>query len=103
VAPRSVRPSPQEGSGREVRLSCRCRAIQAPIREGYWRADPQAKAWAGHAVGDVLGLDMQDKHNRAKVKIMLATWIKNGVLRRENSADPVRRTQHPTIVVGAAA
>jgi hypothetical protein len=76
------------------------RQVQARIATGEWRADPQAKQWAGHAVGETLGLDMSDKANRHKARKLIDTWTRNGVLKRETRTDPKRRTEHPFIIVG---
>jgi len=75
-------------------------AVQAKIATGEWRADVQAKAWAGNAVADVLGLDMTDPKAKSAVKSMLATWIKNEALRIDRRLDPERRDERNFIVVG---
>jgi hypothetical protein len=76
------------------------RRVQVAVSDGSWRADVQAKAWVGNVVGDVLGLDIKDKANRRKVQTLIKTWVENGALRRETGIDPVRRTEHPFILVG---
>jgi hypothetical protein len=78
------------------------RRVQAALSTGHHREDPQAKAWAGHAVARVLGLDTTRKHHRAKIKTLLDTWIKNDVLRRAELIDPEQRKSKPCIVVGEA-
>jgi hypothetical protein len=55
-------------------------AVQVRIAGGEWRENAQAKDWAGHAVADVLGLDMTDKTAKEKVKGLLKIWIKNRAL-----------------------
>jgi hypothetical protein len=48
---------------------------------GAYRADSQAKEWFGYALGPQLGLDTRDDPaDKAKMKAMIKTWIKNGVL-----------------------
>jgi AAA domain len=42
------------------------RAVQKAIAAGEWRADPQAKGWAGQPVADVLDLNLDDKFVKAK-------------------------------------
>ena len=78
-------------------------AVQDAIGRGDWRASPQAMDWAGRAVADVLRLDIEKKSDKAKVKTMLDTWVKNGALRQEIRQDSRRRTNHPFIVVGERA
>jgi uncharacterized protein YfiM (DUF2279 family) len=76
------------------------RQVQERIAAGEWRADPQAKQWAGHAVGDVLGLDMDDAANRHKARKLIDTWVKNRVLKCEARTDPKTRKERPFISVG---
>lgn len=75
-------------------------AVQVKIATGEWRADVQAKAWAGNAVADVLGLDITDPKVKSAVKSMLATWIKNGALKIEPRYDAKRRDHRNIIIVG---
>jgi hypothetical protein len=78
-------------------------AVQDAIARGDWRASPQATDWAGHAVANVLRLDLEKKSDKAKAKTLLDTWVKNGVLQQVTRQDPKRRTNHPFIVVGERA
>lgn len=55
--------------------------VQQAIGNGKWRFDPQAKAWAGNAVADVLALDPDEKKDRKRITLLLKEWIKNDVLR----------------------
>ncbi len=56
------------------------RAVQTAIAAGSWRANVQAKKdWAGVAVAKVLGLDVEDKADQAKIADVLKIWIKNGM------------------------
>ena len=55
--------------------------VQTRIAAGEWRKSPQAKSWAGHAVAEVLDLDLADKSARSKVTALLKIWIANGVLK----------------------
>jgi hypothetical protein len=47
-----------------------------------YRADPQASAWVGKAVADVMGLSAfsDDKADRAKIGRLLCVWTENGAL-----------------------
>jgi hypothetical protein len=52
---------------------------------GAYRADAQAKEWYGHALGPLLGLDTRNNQaDKAKVKALIKTWIKNEVLLEKN-------------------
>jgi hypothetical protein len=62
-------------------------AIFAKIRSGKWRAHVQAANWVGHAIAEVLDLDMRDADDRAKVKAALRTWIASGKLRVVTAKD----------------
>lgn len=65
--------------------------VQCRISEGEWRKDYQAKAWAGHAVADVLGLNAADKADRARIRKLLDTWIREGALVVTERKDEQRR------------
>jgi hypothetical protein len=65
--------------------------VQLAIAEGEWRKDPQAVAWAGRAVADVLGLNTDKKADRSRITSMLKTWIENGALTTVTRDDASRR------------
>ena len=75
------------------------RKVQTAIGTGFWRKDHQAKAWAGIAVASVLGLDAHKKCDKAKIKTLLAEWLKNGVLEEEKRPDE-KRMDKVFLVVG---
>jgi len=75
------------------------RKVQKAIDGGAYRKSDQSPDWAGHAVAEVLDLDMQDKGDRARVKRMLAEWLKNGALAEEMRKDG-KSNQRPFIAVG---
>lgn len=59
------------------------RRVQLAIAE--MEADPpresiQSTKWVGHVVADVLGFDMKDKAEKAKVSQIVRAWIKSDVL-----------------------
>lgn len=66
-------------------------AVQKAIDAGQWRENPQAKDWAGKAVAEVLGLDLDEKADKQKAKGLLATWIKTGALRTVTAPDSTRQ------------
>lgn len=76
------------------------REVQDVIRAGDWAENIQAANWAGHAVAQVLGLDLDSKTDKAKAKDILKRWIANGVLRVEKRHDPKKGRDKPMIVVG---
>lgn len=59
--------------------------IKDRLKDGAYRKDAQARAWAGYAVGEVLGLgsakETMEGHDRQRITRMLDTWIKDGHLR----------------------
>jgi hypothetical protein len=68
--------------------------IMGMIDAKAWRADPQAKDWVGHAVANVLGLDMTDDNAKASVKQALSGWLADGTLRKvERHDDASRKTR----------
>lgn len=55
-------------------------AVQEAISGKNYREDPRAKNWVGHAIADVLILDLADRAMRSKVAELVKTWIKAGAL-----------------------
>jgi hypothetical protein len=55
-------------------------AVAFAIRKGNWRADVQAKDWVGWAIAKALGHDLNRRADKAKVKQLIAYWIKTGAL-----------------------
>jgi AAA domain len=78
------------------------RKVQAAIAEGRWRANPQAKDWAGVAVAKVLNLDPTVKAHKAKITAMLKTWIANGMFVVVEGLD-AKREKRDFIEVGTLA
>jgi len=73
-------------------------SVQKEIADGQWRADVQAKAWAGHAVASVLGLDADDKTDKARIKSLLRTWMESGALRVIDGQDEHRKERRFVVV-----
>lgn len=65
--------------------------VQQKIHAGDWREDIRSPSWAGNAVAEVLGLDVEAVATRHKIKTLLKTWIMNGALRVDVVADDKRR------------
>jgi hypothetical protein len=76
-------------------------AVLHKVRTGEWRQDPRAGAWVGHAVAEVLGLNLSEAHDKAQVSRMINAWLKSGTLRTEVRPDASRQ-QRPFVVVGEA-
>jgi len=51
---------------------------QAAVAAGKWRENAQAKEWAGIPIAKALGLDVGERSDKAKVQVMLKSWIKTG-------------------------
>ncbi len=64
------------------------------------RANVQAKTWVGVTVADVLGLDLEKRHEKAKAKAIVAKWIENGVLRKTSAPSKRDGRDVPCVVVG---
>lgn len=64
---------------------------QVAISKGEWRESVQAKQWAGHAIAPVLGLNLDDKRDKAKASRILRTWVQNGALKTVDRPDESRR------------
>lgn len=75
------------------------RAVQERIASADWRESPQASSWVGKAIAEALDLDADDKADRQKIRSLLATWLKAGVLVRVTVPDEHRKDR-PMIRVG---
>lgn len=75
-------------------------AIQQKVATGDYRASEQASAWAGYVVAEVLGWDISDLHNKARVKALLRGWLGGGALKIEQRMDPKKREEKPFVSVG---
>jgi hypothetical protein len=64
------------------------------------RKNVQAKSWVGVAVADVLKLDMEKKHEKAKVKAIVNKWLETGVLKEAEWKSGRDGREVPVIVVG---
>jgi len=73
---------------------------QAAQRGELMRQNPQAKQWVGNVVAEVLGLDADKKHEKAKVNAIVKKWIETDVLRIEREKDLRTGRDVPVVVVG---
>lgn len=55
-------------------------AVQKLIHGKQFRKDVRSENWIGNAIADVIGADLSDENEQAKVKFMLKTWLESGVL-----------------------
>ncbi|WP_415642691.1 AAA family ATPase [Sphingomonas antarctica] len=77
------------------------RRVQAAIADGEWRKSDQASDWVGIPIAEVLGLDVERKADKSKVRKYLAEWIKGGALKEDRRKDK-HGDLRPFIVVGEA-
>lgn len=73
--------------------------VQRRIADGKWRENQQAKAWAGHVVADVLGIDAREKKHAKRISLLLKRWIAEGVLTVVKDEDE-KRMEKDFVVVG---
>ena len=55
--------------------------------------------WVGVTVADVLGLDLDKRHEKAKAKAIVSKWIENGVLRKTSAPSKRDGRDVPCVVV----
>ena len=77
-------------------------AVQNAIGAGHWRESVQSPDWAGRAVADVLGLNIDHKHDKTRIQSLLCEWIKNRAL-VVVVRDDAKRTSRKWIEVGERA
>lgn len=75
--------------------------IKARIGAGNFRESEQSVDWAGHLVGELLGLDTTEPGDKKRVKRMLGAWVSAGEFAIEMRPD-ARRIQRKHIVPLAA-
>ena len=73
---------------------------QAAQRGEFMRQNPQAKQWVGNIVALHLELDVDKKHEKAKVNAIVKKWIETDVLRIEREKDLRTGRDVPVVVVG---
>ncbi|TXM65883.1 AAA family ATPase [Methylobacterium sp. WL12] len=77
------------------------RKAQRAVAAGRWRENAQAKDWAGIAIAEALGIEL-DVAGKARVKAMLRTWIGTGMFVVVEAMDSMRRPRS-FVEVGEAA
>jgi AAA domain len=69
--------------------------VQTRIAQDQWRESDKADKWAGYAVAEVIGIDLNETGAKAKVKQMLDIWLKKGALKvAENGALAAQGQMH---------
>lgn len=74
--------------------------VRGLARTGAYRSSSLSPEWIGKPIAEHFQLDLESKPDRAKVKTMLKTWLKNKVLDVEKRDDAQRR-QREYVVPGA--
>lgn len=75
------------------------RKCQDAIAKGKWRDNPQSKDWVGSIIGQVLGLDIENKADKSKVLGLQKTWLANGALKKVEGYDE-RHVKRDFVEVG---
>lgn len=92
-------PDAFDGVTAEAAMKCQ-RAIGKAAETEPLRESSQAKAWAGHVIGDVLNIDTAEKAGKSRVALILKQWVKTDVLRIEKITDPRQGREIAVVVVG---
>nr|WP_244959047.1 AAA family ATPase [Novosphingobium marinum] len=70
------------------------RTVQRRVGSAHeWRESPQSPHWIGNLVAEVIGLDLEEAADKAKVKSIAKEWIKAGALRVEEGPDQNRQAR----------
>lgn len=75
--------------------------VQQRLREGEWADNVQARDWAGIAVAEVIGADLENKSDKARVKSLIRSWKETGALKVEHR-DTSKGRSKPFLIVGKA-
>lgn len=76
--------------------------VQQRLKERDWADNVQASDWAGIAVAEVIGADLESKADKARVKSLLRSWKETGALKVERREDPGKGRDKPFLIVGKA-
>jgi hypothetical protein len=75
------------------------RTAQDIVSKGNYRASQQAKEWAGHAIGEKLGIKTSEKGGKERMNKILSLWISNGMFEVVEEKD-AKSTPRPMLRVG---
>jgi hypothetical protein len=76
------------------------RAVGKAAEAEPLRESSQAKAWVGHLIGEMLGIDTTEKAGKGRVALIIKQWIKTDVLRVDKVDDSRTGREVPIVVVG---
>jgi hypothetical protein len=76
------------------------RAVGKAADDEPLRESSQAKAWVGHLIGELLGIDTTEKAGKGRVALIIKQWVKTDVLRVEKLHDARQGREIATVVVG---
>ncbi len=77
------------------------------VQQAIQKMDPppresvQAADWVGVTVASVLGANVRDAAEKARVKQIVKTWLSSGVLEVSTHHDQTRNRDYPVVVVGS--
>lgn len=66
-------------------------AVKRSLREQQCRTDVRSKTWFGHAVADVLELDVTEPAVKSKVRQLMAIWVENNQFEIYEEYEPKAR------------
>jgi RecA-family ATPase len=75
------------------------RRVRQMAAEGAYRKDARSDEWIGHAVAEAVGLNPENKADRAIINAALKAWFANGVLAIKRRKDEHRK-ERPYVVPG---
>jgi len=64
------------------------------------RQSMQANEWAGHIIGDMLGINTSNKSGKGRMSSILKKWVENNVLQIENQPSGRNGRDVPIYIVG---
>lgn len=67
-------------------------AAMEELKNGEWRRDSRAgEAWAGCVIARCYSLDLDDAADKARAKVILSQWVKQGRVKEVTKRDAARR------------
>ncbi len=76
--------------------------IKDRIGAGAYRENAQSPEWAGHVIGEILGVDTADKGGKSKIKKLLGLWVDEGHFTVEDRLDKDRKARKCVIPASCA-
>lgn len=76
--------------------------VRTAIRNGSHRASSASPRWAGHAIGQALGVDSKGEQGRERLKMLLRAWLSEGKLVKVSRYDTAARKVFDHIELGQA-